>query len=81
MAAAQAAGGTLATALTFKDELEYIQSKLGGLVANGNGFFSAPEINTFTASFQQYGGWWKTGDDRGAPATADVLNRKLECQP
>jgi anaerobic selenocysteine-containing dehydrogenase len=77
LAAAQAAGGKLAAAFTFKDELEYIQSKLSGLVPNGTGFFTAPEINTFTAYFQQYGGWWSTGDDRGAPSTADVLNRNL----
>ncbi len=77
LAAAQAASSKVATALTFKDELEYIQSKLAALLANGNGFFSAPEINTFTAYFQQYGGWWDTGDDRGTPSTADVLNRNL----
>ena len=77
LAAAQSAGGALASSLTFKDELEYIQSKLSGLVSNAGGFFTAPEIDTFTAYFQQHGGWWSTGDDRGLPATADVLNRNL----
>jgi hypothetical protein len=74
LAAAQAAGGQLATALAFKDELEYIQSKLSTLLTNANGFFTAPEINTFTAYFQQHGGWWDTGDNRVAPTAADVLN-------
>ena len=77
LAAAQAAGGNLAGALKFKDELEYIQSKLTPLVSNTNGFFTAPEINTFTAYFQQHGGWWSTADDRVAPASADVLNSNV----
>ncbi len=77
LAAAQASGGKLAGALKFKDELEYLQSKLTPLVSNGDGFFTAPEINTFTAYFQQHGGWWSTKDDRGAPASADVLNTNI----
>lgn len=77
LAAAQAAGGKLA-ALNFKDELAYIQSKITPLMSNGNGFFTAPEINTFTAYFQQHGGWWSTQDERGKPAPADVLNTSLD---
>ncbi|HUH99333.1 MAG TPA: molybdopterin-dependent oxidoreductase [Anaerolineales bacterium] len=75
LAAAQKAGGALAGAMKFKDELEYIQSQLNGLLNAGDGFFSASDINTFTAYFQQNGGWWKTGDDRVAPAATDVLNQ------
>lgn len=81
LAAAQQAGGALASALPFKDEVEFIQSKLADLITNGDGFFSAPEINTFAAYFQQYGGWWKTGDDRLAPSRADVLNRSFNASP
>ncbi len=77
LAAAQAAGGKLAGAVKFKDELEYIQSKITPLVSNADGFFTAPEINTFTAYFQQHGGWWSTKDDRAAPASADVLNTNI----
>jgi anaerobic selenocysteine-containing dehydrogenase len=77
LAAAQSAGGALASALPFKDEVEFLQSKLGGLLTESDGFFTAPEINTFMAHFQQYGGWWKTTDDRIAPSSADVLNRNL----
>jgi anaerobic selenocysteine-containing dehydrogenase len=77
LAAVQIAGGELASALPFKDEVEFLQSKLTDLVSNGNGYFSAPEINTFTAYFQQYGGWWTTSDDRLAPQSADVLNRSF----
>ncbi len=75
LAAAQKIGGTLASTLKFTDELAYIQSKLSTLISEPDGFFSAPEINTFTASFQQYGGWWKTTDNRVAPSAGDALNK------
>jgi anaerobic selenocysteine-containing dehydrogenase len=81
LAAVQKAGGGLASALPFKDEVEYIQSKLKDLIPASDGFFSAPEINAFTAYFQQYGGWWKTTDNREAPSTADVLNRSFTPAP
>lgn len=81
LAAAQAAGGSLATALPFKDEVEFLQSKLAGLVSQSDGFFAAPEINTFFAFFQQNGGWWKTTDGRVMPSSADVLNRSFSASP
>ena len=77
IAAAQLAGGKFADALPFKDEVEFLQSKVAPLMSEADGFFSAPDINTFMASFQQYGGWWKTTDARAVPNTADVLNRNL----
>jgi anaerobic selenocysteine-containing dehydrogenase len=76
-AAAQAAGGKLASALTAKSEFDYIQSKIAPLVSDATGFFTAPEINTFTAYFQQHGGWWGTQDGRGAPAAGSALNANL----
>ncbi len=75
LAAVQAIGGTAASTLKFKDELEYIQSKLSGLVQESDGFFSVPEINTFTAYFQQNGGWWKTTDNRVAPSAGNALSK------
>ena len=81
LAAAQQIGGALASALPFKDEVAYIQDKLGGLIKEAGGFFSASEINTFTASFQQYGGWWTTGDNRAVPSSADVMNRSFNPTP
>lgn len=77
LAAAQAAGGKLASALTFKDEFSYIESQLGPLVSDASGFFTAPEINTFMAYFQQHGGWWSTSDGRTAPSTANGLSAGL----
>ncbi len=75
LAAGQIAGGKFA--LTFKDEVEFLQSKVAPLMNEADGFFSAPDINTFMASFQQYGGWWKTTDGRTVPAAADVLNKSM----
>jgi anaerobic selenocysteine-containing dehydrogenase len=77
IAAAQLAGGKFASALPFKDEVEFLQNKVSPLMSEADGFFSAPDINTFMAYFQQYGGWWKTTDTRKVPNTADLLNRNL----
>jgi anaerobic selenocysteine-containing dehydrogenase len=78
LASAQLTGGRLATALPFKDEVEFIQSKLVNLISATDGSFSAPEINTFTAYFQQFGGWWKTADGLATPSTADALNKNVD---
>ncbi len=75
LAAGQLAGGKFA--LTFKDEVEFIRSKLAPLMNEADGFYSAPDMNTFMAYFQQHGGWWQTADARATPATADVLNRSM----
>lgn len=78
IAAAQAAGGTLAAAMPYKDELEFMQGKLAGLIGQA-GSFAAPEINSFTAYFQQHGGWW-TDAPAAAPSAAGVLNRSLKAE-
>ena len=67
LAAAQAAGGKLASTFTAKSEFDYIQGKIAPLLSDATGFFTAPEINAFTAYFQQHGGWWSTKDQRVAP--------------
>jgi len=79
LAAAAAAGGSLAKALAFKDEVEFIRSKIVALVSESDGSFNAPEINTFTAYFQQYGGWWKTVEELVTPS-GDALNRTLKME-
>jgi hypothetical protein len=71
----------MAAALPYTDELAYMQSKLDGLLTDETGFFTAPEINTFTAYFQQYGGWWTQGDKRVSPAATEALNRTFEAAP
>ena len=81
IAASQLAGGNFASALPFKDEVEFIQSKLVNLLGEGNGFFSAPEINTFSADFQQHGGWWKMTSELKAPSASTALEKALTVTP
>ena len=74
---AKLAGGKFAIALPYNDEVEFLQSKVAPLMGEADGFFSAPDINTFMAYFQQYGGWWKTTEGRTVPNIADLFNRNL----
>jgi hypothetical protein len=78
IAAAQLAGDKSAQALPFNDEVEFIQSKLANLIGQVDGSFVAPEINTFSAYFQQHGGWWRTNTELAAPSAADALGKSLQ---
>jgi anaerobic selenocysteine-containing dehydrogenase len=81
IAAAKLAGETAAQALPFNDEVEYIQSKLANLVGQADGSFAAPEINSFSAYFQQHGGWWRNAADLQAPAApTGVLGADLQVE-
>ena len=80
LAAAQLAGETAAQALPFRDEVAYVQSKLTSLVGQADASFAAPEINSFSAYFQQHGGWWKNNADLASPAAVDVLGTDLQVE-
>jgi anaerobic selenocysteine-containing dehydrogenase len=82
IAAAKVAGETPAQAVPFNDEVEYIQNKLSNLVGQADGSFVAPEINSFSAYFQQHGGWWRTSGQLESPAAAPsgVLAADLQVQ-
>lgn len=73
LAASAAVGGIVATALPFDDEVAFIQNKLLPLVDNSEANFNAPEINTFMAYFQQFGGWW-TNEDALVALPPNTLN-------
>ena len=66
LAAAAQAGASF----PYADEYEFIKSNLQQFVPLEGGFFAAPEINTFMAYFQQYGGWWMTGNALVAPTAS-----------
>jgi anaerobic selenocysteine-containing dehydrogenase len=70
------AGGNLAAAVPYKDEVEFIHQALLTLVLE-KGYFDAPEIRTFMAQFQQYGGWWKADAGLDAPDASGALQRAL----
>ncbi len=79
LAACAAVGGKLAAALPFADEVAFIQDKLLPLVEVKEANFNAPEINTFSAYFQQFGGWWAQADGLISP-TAPVLGKALNLE-
>jgi len=68
LAAAAGAGGSLASALPFEDEVAFMQSKVQPLIEQKAANFNAEEINAFTAYFQQFGGWWASDPRLSAPA-------------
>jgi anaerobic selenocysteine-containing dehydrogenase len=76
LAAVQAIGGDLAASLPYMDEVEYLQSSLLNLVTQ-EGFFNAPDIYTFMAQFQQYGGWWDAQPKIGIPDGTAALSQPL----
>jgi anaerobic selenocysteine-containing dehydrogenase len=77
LAATSAAGGNLAKALPFKDEVDFIQNKLLPLVEQKDANFNAGEINAFAAYFQQFGGWWANQPALSTPS-AKVLNNAIK---
>lgn len=81
LAAVAQIGGPLAQALPYADEVAYLQARLQPLVNQENGFFSASEINTFFAYFQQYGGWWKTVEATPKPDLNRALSRTIQIKP
>jgi formylmethanofuran dehydrogenase subunit D len=77
LAAAGRASATLLTALPYTDQVDYIRPRLAGLVGNPNGFFSAADIDTFEALFQQHGGWWRNAPSSPGRGTTDILNQSV----
>jgi anaerobic selenocysteine-containing dehydrogenase len=77
IAAAAAVGGAAVQALPFQDEVAYIQGKLSTLISESDGSFSAPEINSFSAYFQQHGGWWKKTAETVEFSAAGALGKAL----
>lgn len=79
LAAAQLTGGQFASAMPFKDEVEFIESKLSSLVGS-SGSFTAPEINSFSSYFQQHGGWWTEGSTLSTSSAASAAGKSLKSE-
>ena len=78
------AAGALAgskAALAFKDEVEFIQSKLVDLVSARDGYYSAADLPSFWVEFQQFGGWWQNGNTLGTPNNLAPWDKALELAP
>lgn len=80
LAAVQAIGGSLASAVPYKDEVEFLQQSVLKLLSQ-DGFFNAPEINTFWAQWQQYGGWWNAAAGLQTPAVSNAMDQSLKAVP
>ena len=80
LAAVQAIGGDLATAVPYKDEVEYLQQSLLGLVTVA-GFFNTQDINSFWEYWQQNGGWWNQAAGLGKPVAQNALDNNLGLSP
>lgn len=61
----------------FKDEVEFIQDKITRLVEAQGGFYSAADLPSFWALFQQFGGWWKNDVSLSTPNAAGATETKL----
>lgn len=80
IAAAGLAGGKFASALPYADEVEFLQTKVSALRGEAGGSFSAIDDETFMATFQQFGGWWKNTDALSAPSAAGVLSKNIKAE-
>jgi len=76
LAAVQAIGGDLANAVPYKDEVEFLQQALAGLISQA-GFFVAQDIYSFWELWQQNGGWWNQTAGLGSPAAQNALAGSL----
>jgi anaerobic selenocysteine-containing dehydrogenase len=77
LAAVQAAGGALAQAVPYKDEVEFLQNSVQNLIPQA-GYFNAAEIQSFWAQWQQNGGWWNASAGLGAPVALTALGQALD---
>ncbi|MEA4907894.1 MAG: molybdopterin-dependent oxidoreductase, partial [Anaerolineaceae bacterium] len=77
--AAQGAGGDLAAAMIYNDEVDYIQQKLIPILSQNDaqGLFTAPEIQTFWTLWLQNGGWWRQNPGLEAGSPQDGLESAL----
>jgi anaerobic selenocysteine-containing dehydrogenase len=73
LAAAHDAGGRLAAALPYTDEVAFIQEQIRGLM-QADGFYTAATMDTFWAKWQQFGGWWAAQPAQESAAGADLPN-------
>jgi anaerobic selenocysteine-containing dehydrogenase len=67
LAAVQAAGGSLAQAVPHKDVVQFMQGAVQDLQPQ-DGYYNAPDMATFWAEWQQFGGWWSAQPGLGTTA-------------
>lgn len=80
LSAVHTMGESLAKALPYTDEVDYIQQSLSPLVTQ-KGNIKAPEIKTFMSQFQQFGCWWSAQAGFTTPDGWAALNQPLGAAP
>jgi anaerobic selenocysteine-containing dehydrogenase len=70
-------GGSLAAAVPYSDEVDFLQKSIIPLNDQG-GFYTAQDPVTFWSRWLQYGGWWKNAPDNYAPAASSNTNQPSE---
>jgi anaerobic selenocysteine-containing dehydrogenase len=77
LAAVQAIGGALANAVPWQDEVAFLQDSVQALIQQ-KGIYTAPEMTSFWARWQQFGGWWNAAPGLGAPSAAGALDQAIQ---
>jgi anaerobic selenocysteine-containing dehydrogenase len=83
LAAVQALGGSLAKAVPYKDVVAFIQHSIQKLQGK-SGFYDAPDMPSFWAEWQQYGGWWNARPGFGnndAQPSPTALSQNISAPP
>ncbi len=74
--AASAAAGGIGCRAALRGRSRFYSGQTAAAGENKDANFNAPEINTFAAYFQQFGGWWTNADALVAPAP-NTLNEAM----
>jgi len=80
LAAAALAGGPVKERMVYSDEVDFIQKKILGLIG-ANGFYTAPEVLSFWAKWQQFGGWWTADSGLETPDGGKMLAQAVNLNP
>jgi anaerobic selenocysteine-containing dehydrogenase len=80
LGAVQAIGGNLAAAVSYTDEVDYLQQSLQELT-KARGYFTNGDMRGFWPMWQQNGGWWNEAaglaSPYGQPALSILLDQAL----
>jgi anaerobic selenocysteine-containing dehydrogenase len=76
LAAVQAIGGDLATTVPYKDEVDYLQQSLVGLISQ-EGYCTAGDSDSVWGLWHQNGGWWNQAAGLASPAAQNALAGSL----
>ncbi len=77
LAAVKAAGRKVAQVVPYNDVVAFIQNTVQ-TVLNVDGYYNAPELPTFWAEWQQYGGWWTAAAGLTAPTASGNAGQEIQ---